>query len=601
MSTDQQDTDTAQEVAERSQQIQHLAEQSQRVVQAFWERQGTEQGHEFHLIDPIGVAKAFGEFTASLMADPAKLAEAQAQFWQQSLALWEATAKRLQGEEVEPLIEPGRGDRRFKDVAWAEDTVFDYMKQSYLLTSRWLQGLVHDTGGMDPKSKEKVEFYTRQFLSAAAPSNFAFTNPQVMKRAADTGGKNLIKGLEHLLSDLEKGKGRLKISMTDETAFEVGRNVATTPGKVIFQNDLMQLLQYAPSTETVYRRPLLFVPPWINKFYVMDLQPRNSFIKWAVDQGHTLFVISWVNPRTELSHKSFDDYLRDGPLAALEVMEKVTGEKQANILGFCIGGILTTAMLAYMAARKDTRIKSATMLATLVDLKNVGEVSVFVDEEQVQNIERHAAEKGYLEGHHMMDMFSMIRENDLIWSFVVNNYLMGREPMPFDLLYWNADSTRLPATMLVYYLRKVYLENGLVRPGHLVLDGVPIDLRKIKTPCYFLATKDDHIAPWHSTYPATQVLRGPVRFVLGGSGHIAGVMNPPVANKYGYWTNDEAPPGADDWLAGAAQNDGSWWTDWGQWLAKHGGRKVPAREPGGGVLEPIEDAPGSYVKVRAGE
>jgi polyhydroxyalkanoate synthase len=601
MSTDQQGDETAREIAERSRQMQDLAEQSQRVVQAFWDRQGAEHGHEFHLIDPVGIAKAFGEFSASLMAHPNKLAEAQAEFWRQSLALWEATAKRMQGEEVEPLIEPERGDRRFKDAAWAEDTVYDYLKQSYLLTSRWLQGMVHDIDGMDPKSKEKVEFYTRQFLSAASPSNFAFTNPQVMKRAAASGGENLIKGLEHLLADLEKGKGRLKISMTDETAFEVGRNVATTPGKVIYQNELMQLIQYAPSTETVHKRPLLFVPPWINKFYVMDLQPRNSLIKWVVDQGHTLFVISWINPSKELSHKSFEDYMLEGPIAALEVIERATGEKQANILGFCIGGILVTALLAYLSVKKDKRIVSSTMLATMIDLENVGEVSVFVDEEQIQNIERHAAEKGYLEGHHMMDMFSMMRENDLIWSFVVNNYLMGREPMPFDLLYWNADSTRLPATMLVYYLRKAYLENGLVRPGHIVLDGVPIDIGKIRTPCYFLATKEDHIAPWRSSYPATQLFKGPVRFILGGSGHIAGVINPPVSDKYCYWTNEDQPPGADDWLAGATRTEGSWWSDWGAWLAKHGGPKVPAREPGGGVLEPIEDAPGSYVKERGSE
>jgi polyhydroxyalkanoate synthase len=602
MSTRGETAEAAESLAEKSQQFTELAERRQRIVAAVWERQmASPEGHEFQLIDPIGVARAFGELTASLMADPVRLVEAQSELMRQNLALWEAATKRFKGEEVDPLYEPERGDRRFKDPHWAQDATFDYMKQSYLLASRWLQGLVHDAEGLDPKAKDKVEFYTRQFISATSPSNFAFTNPQVIERTRKTHGENLIKGLEHLLADLEKGRGRVKISMTDESAFEVGRNVATTPGKVIYQNELMQLIQYSPSTEKVFKRPLLFVPPWINKFYVMDLQPKNSLIKWTVDQGHTLFVVSWTNHTTELAHKSFEDYMLEGPIAALDAIEKATGETSVNILGFCIGGILTVALLAYLAAKGEKRVESATFLATMVDLREVGEVSVFVDEEQVRNIERYTEEKGYLEGHHMMDMFSMMRENDLIWSFVVNNYLMGREPMPFDLLYWNADSTRLPAEMLVYYLRKFYLENGLTKPGHIELDGVPIDLGKVKTPAYFLATKEDHIAPWSSCYPATQLLTGPVRFILGGSGHIAGVINPPAANKYGYWSNEDLPPESETWLANAEFCEGSWWPDWGAWLARHGGKKVAAREPGDGELDPIEDAPGSYVKVRASE
>ncbi|MDX1402229.1 MAG: class I poly(R)-hydroxyalkanoic acid synthase, partial [Kiloniellales bacterium] len=381
-----------------------IAEQSNRVVQAFWSRQAQEAAPgEFHLIDPISVARAYGEFTAEIMKDPMRLVEAQGNFMQQSMALWDQTLKRMQGEEVGNLVEPDKGDRRFKDAAWDEDALFNYLKQSYLLASRWTQGLVKDTEGLDPKTKEKVEFYTRQFLSAASPSNFAFTNPQVLKKIQDTKGENLVKGLEHLLEDMEKGSGHLKISMTDDTAFEVGKNVATTPGKVIYQNELMQLIQYTPSSEQVFKRPLLFVPPWINKYYVMDLQPKNSLIKWAVDQGHTLFVVSWVNPRKELAHKTFEDYLLEGPLAALDAIEKATGEKEINVLGFCIGGILMVATLAYLAAKKDKRVKSATFLATMVDLKDVGEVSVFVDEEAVENIEAHTSEKGYLEGHHMMD------------------------------------------------------------------------------------------------------------------------------------------------------------------------------------------------------
>jgi polyhydroxyalkanoate synthase len=576
-----------------------LAERSQQAVQAFAERQSSDGG--FSIANPTAIAKAFTELTAKMVADPAKLAEAQMQLWQDSMKLWQATAQRMMGQAAEPVAEPERGDRRFKDEAWNQELVFDTIKQSYLLSSRWLQGVVHEVEGLEPGTREKVDFYTRQYLSALSPSNFALTNPAVMRKTVESGGENLVKGLENLLADLERGKGRLQISMTDAAAFEVGRNVAATPGKVVFQNDLMQLIQYAPTSETVHKRPLLFVPPWINKFYVMDLQPRNSLIKWAVDQGHTLFVISWVNPRKELGHKSFEDYMLEGPLAALDAMEQATGEKQANILGFCIGGILTVATLAYLAAKGDDRVASASFLATMVDLQDVGEVSVFIDEEQLQALESYVAEKGYLEAHHMAEMFNMMRENDLIWSFVVSNYLMGRDPIPFDLLYWNSDSTRLPATMLAFYLRKVYQQNGLMKPGHLTLGGVSIDIGKIRTPSYFLCTKEDHIAPWHSSYPATQSFAGPVKFVLGGSGHIAGVINPPEAKKYCYWTNAKLPAGPEAWFAGAERHEGSWWPDWGKWLARKGGAKVPARQPGDGKLNPIEDAPGSYVKVRAGE
>jgi polyhydroxyalkanoate synthase len=403
------------------------------------------------------------------------------------------------------------------------------------------------------------------------------------------------------LDDLERGKGRLQITMADPDAFEVGRNVATTPGKVIFQNDLIQLIQYAPSTAEVYKQPLLIVPPWINKFYVLDLQPKNSLIKWCVDQGLSVFVISWVNPREDLAHKDFQDYMLDGPLAALDAIERATGEREASVLGFCIGGILVSATLAWLAAKGDERVKSATFLASLFDFEEVGEVAVFIDDQQLCKIEEHVAERGYLEGHHMAEMFNLMRENDLIWSFVVNNYLMGREPPPFDLLYWNADSTRLPATMLISYLRKMYRQNLLMQPGGLVLAGVPIDLRRIRTPTYFLTTRDDHIAPWRSCYPGTQAFKGPKRFVLGASGHIAGVVNPPAANKYGYWTNAKLPPDPDAWLTGAEQHAGSWWPDWMAWLSRRSGKKVPARRPGEGGLAPLEDAPGSYVKVRASE
>ena len=576
-----------------------LAERSQRAVQSFAERQAEQGG--FSLVDSQSISRAFLELMTKMASDPAKLVEAQMRLWQDSMALWQAMGRRMMGQEAQPVAEPEKGDRRFKDQAWSEELAFDYIKQSYLLTSRWMQATVSDVQGLDPKDKEKVDFYTRQFLSAMSPSNFAMTNPAVLKKATESSGENLLNGLENLLEDLERGQGRLKISMTDEAAFEVGKNVAVSPGKVVFQNDLMQLIQYEPSSEKVHKRPMLFVPPWINKFYVMDLQPKNSLIKWTVDQGHTLFVISWVNPREELAHKDFEDYMREGPLAALDAIEQATGEREVNVLGFCIGGILLVATLAYLAAKGDQRINSATLLATMVDLQDVGEVSVFIDDEQLESLEAHVGKKGYLEGHHMADMFNMMREKDLIWSFVVNNYLMGRDPMPFDLLYWNSDSTRLPATMLVTYLRKFYRENGLMKPGHIVLDGEPIDIDRIETPTYVLCTKEDHIAPWVSSYPTTQRFAGPVRFVLGGSGHIAGVINPPAANKYCYWTSSKSPVAPADWFAVAERHEGSWWSDWGKWLARKGGPKVAARKPGDGKLAPLEDAPGSFVKVRLSE
>jgi polyhydroxyalkanoate synthase subunit PhaC len=588
--------------SEAAQRFAEFAQKSQRIAQAFWERQVEAAGDDtFTIMDPQAIGRAFFEFGSRLMADPARLAEAQMQLWQANLALWQHTVQRMLGEESEPLIEPDKGDRRFKDVAWNEDLVFDYIKQSYLLSARWLRGLVKDVEGLERRDREKVEFYTRQFVSAASPSNFVLTNPAVLRKAKETGGQNLLDGLQHLLDDLERGKGRLEISMSDYSAFEVGKNVATSPGKVVFQNELMQLIQYAPSTEQVYRRPFLIVPPWINKFYILDLQPRNSFIKWTVDQGHTVFVISWVNPRRDLAHKDFADYMLEGPLAALEAIEQATGEREINVLGFCIGGILIASTLAYLAARGDDRLKSATFFASLFDFNNVGEVSVFIDDEQIEHMEQHIRERGFLEGHYMADMFSMMRENDLIWSFVVNNYLLGREPPPFDLLYWNSDATRLPAAMLLFYLRKVYKENRLMQPGGLTLDGTPIDLAKVKTPVYIFATKEDHIAPWPSCYPGTQAFAGPRRFVLGASGHIAGVINPPVANKYGYWTNPRLPKDPQKWFEGAAWHEGSWWPDWAEWLARKGGPKAPARQPGEGKLTPLEDAPGSYVRARASE
>jgi polyhydroxyalkanoate synthase len=552
----------------------------------------------FEVTDPRVIGAAFGEFARKSLAEPGQLAAAQFELWQDHLRLWQATSKRLAGEPAEPVIAPAREDRRFSDKDWNEHPLFDFLKQSYLLNARWLQSAVQKVEGLDEATRRKVEFYTRQFVDALSPSNFVASNPRVLRETLDSNGENLVRGLEHLVEDLERGRGRLDIAMTDYNAFRIGENVAASPGKVMFQNDLMQLIQYAPLTERVHRRPLLIIPPWINKFYILDLKPQNSFIRWAVEQGHTVFIISWVNPDRRLARKTFDDYMLEGPLAALGAIEAATGERSVNVIGYCIGGTLLACTLAYMARKQDQRFASATFLTALTDFAEAGEIKVFIDDEQIRLLEEHVAKKGYLEGHHMAAVFNLLRDNDLIWSFVVNNYLLGREPVSFDLLYWNADSTRMPAAMHSFYLRNFYLENRLVKPGGVTLGGEKLDLRMIELPVYQLSTESDHIAPWKATYAASQLYRGPYRFVLSGSGHIAGVINPPAANKYCHWTNPANPPSPDEWLAAATRHDGSWWNDWRDWIAGHGGDMVSARQPGDGQLKPIEDAPGSYVKAR---
>jgi polyhydroxyalkanoate synthase subunit PhaC len=599
-SRSQSDDEAAEDVAATQQRLaetyQDLAERSQRIAQAFLTRQP--DNDSVPIPDPVVVGKAFMEFAQAAMSDPNKLLEAQASMWQQYAALWDTTAKRMAGEEVEPVIAPGESDKRFRDDAWSEEIVFDFIKQSYLLASNWIYSSIRNVEGLDPKVVEKVQFYTRQYVNSLSPTNFAPTNPKVMKQTIESRGENLLNGLDNLLRDMENGEGELKITMTDMDAFIVGENVGASKGKVIFQNDLMQLIQYAPSTKKVAKRPLLIVPPWINKFYILDLQPKNSLIKWAVDQGHTVFIISWVNPDSSLSHKRFDDYMLEGPLAAMDAMEKATGERELNMIGYCIGGTLSACTLAYMAEKGDDRVKSLTFFTTMLDFKEPGELGVFVDEEQLDSLEEHLEGHGVLDGSSMSQVFSMMRDNDLIWSFVINNYLMGREPMAFDLLYWNSDNTRMPAMMHAFYLREMYLNNKLREPGGLSLDGIAIDLGKIKQPVYWVSTLDDHIAPWKSTYAGTQLLPGRKKFVLSGSGHIGGVVNPPAAKKYAYWTNRSLPEGPEDWLAGATQHAGSWWNDWNKWVKRHSGGEAQARVPGKGGLKAIEDAPGSYVRVR---
>jgi poly[(R)-3-hydroxyalkanoate] polymerase subunit PhaC len=576
----------------------NVAERSQALMKEFLARQSAD-GKDASA-DPLNIGTAFIEMTTRLMRDPAKLVEAQMALWRSYVDLWHQTTLRFLGEQAEPVAEPMPEDRRFKDAAWHESAVFDFIKQSYLVTARWMQSTVNQVEGLDPKTAKKVDFYTRQFVDAMAPSNFVMTNPEVLRTTIESGGENLLKGLENLIVDLERGKGQLDIRMTDVDAFEVGRDVAVTPGAVVFQNDLIQLIQYEPTTETVLKRPLLVIPPWINKYYILDLREKNSFVRWATDQGHTVFVVSWVNPDEHLAGKTFDDYMVEGPLAALDAMEKATGEREFNVIGYCLGGTLLAAMLAYMVSTGDKRIKTATYFATMVDFAEAGELSVFIDEEQLAALEQRMEKKGYLEGRDMATTFNMLRANDLIWSFVINNYLLGKEPFPFDLLYWNSDATRMPAAMHSFYLRKMYQENLLVQPGGITLRNVPIDLGKIQVPTYILSSKEDHIAPWKSTYAATQLYRGKVRFVLSASGHIAGVVNPPAAHKYCHWTNDKLPKSPDAWFTGATQHEGSWWPDWQGWIVAADGEMVPARRPGDRKLKVIEPAPGSYVLVKAG-
>lgn len=547
-------------------------------------------GQDFSIVDVSSVSQAYLHALSEIARRPWEFASFQQEMW---LDVMKALQNAWSSDTPS-----GPADRRFRDRRWDEDKPSRALRDAYLAienaTGRLLKSLPQGS-----KEQLRVEFYTRQILSALSPSNFLMLNPAARERFFETEGASLLDGLENLLDDLERGEGRLDIATHDPNAFEVGVDLATTPGQVVYQNELMQLIHYEPLTPTQSKRPLLFVPPWINKYYIFDMRPDNSMVRFMLEQGHSVFLISWVNPTQQHAEMSFQDYMRLGPLAALDAIQKATGEEEFDILGFCIGGILVTATLAYMAAKGDKRIKTATTLATMIDFTDVGEIGVFIDRDRLKVLREHMAEKGYLENHHLQDMFSMIRENDLIWSFHVMNYLMGRKPPAFDLLFWNSDSTRLPAAMLLWYLEKIYIENGLRKPGFLSMDGVPIDVSKIDVPFYVLATKEDHIAVWTSIYPTTQLLGGDTTFVLGGSGHIAGVINPPAKRpKYGFMTGKPYPTDPKEWLASAEKHEGSWWPHWAKWLEGHSSdEKVTAYKPSRGKLKPIEAAPGSYVRA----
>lgn len=589
--------------AEMAKTYAEVAQRASRLITQFMEKKAKDGVNAPS--DELGVAKAFMDLSSRLLANPYKMAQTQMNMMWDYFSLWQNTSMKMMGMPTSnPVAAPKKGDNRFKDEEWEEHFMFDFVKQSYLITARHLHDTVAGTEGLDEATQQKVNFFTRQYIDALSPSNFAMTNPEVFRETVKSNGQNLIRGLNNLLHDVESGDGQLRIRMTDTSAFEMGKNVATTPGKVIFQNELFQLIQYDPKTPDQFKKPFLIVPPWINKYYILDLREKNSMVNWATNQGHTTFIMSWINPDEKLAQKSFENYLLEGSLEAINQVCAHTGENSVNLAGYCLGGTLTMTTLAYMAAKKDKRANSATFFTTMLDFSEPGELGIFLDEGAVEGLEKRMAEKGFLEGSEMAGTFNMLRANDLIWSFVVNNYLMGKDPFPFDLLYWNSDSTRMPAAMHSFYLRNMYLANLLKEPGGVTLGGVKIDISKVKTPCYFISTIEDHIAPWKSTYMGARLPSGNTKFVLGGSGHIAGIVNPPVANKYGFWTNDatdgDLPESPEDFLAGATQNAGSWWTHWHQWVTSlpGGSATVKARQPADGALKVIEDAPGAYVKFR---
>ncbi len=582
---------------EFSENLSRITQQSQDILNEFYNSQ---KNADFDP-DPLNIGGAFLDLAAKMSADPAKLINAQAALWQGYVDIWRNMANAAGGEETKPVIAPEKGDKRFKSEEWSKNQIFDYIKQTYLLTAKWVNDTVADVEGLDDRARHKVDFYTKQYTDALSPTNFFWSNPDVLKYTLETKGENLVHGLENLLEDLKTGRGQINPRMVPEGAFEVGRNVAVTPGKVIYQNDMMQLLQFEPSTDKVYKKPLLITPPWINKYYILDLKQENSFIKWCVDQGYTVFVISWINPDEKHIDRTFESYMSEGILAALDAIEQSIGETEVTAIGYCIGGTLMSATLAYLAAIGESRITACTFFAAQMDFEDAGELLLFTDEEQILMIERKMETAGFLEGRNMATTFNMLRSNDLIWSFVINNYLMGKDPFPFDLLFWNSDTTNMPPKMHSFYLRNMYQRNLLQEPGGLTLGGQPIDLSKVKIPIFVQASKEDHIAPFESVFKATRLMSGPAEFMLAGSGHIAGVINHPDANKYQHWVNGSKRKyeTAKDWMADAEEHPGSWWPHWHKWLSKKSGAKVAARNPSKGKLKPLEDAPGSYVKTKA--
>jgi polyhydroxyalkanoate synthase len=548
--------------------------------------------------DPLtDLVKTMSQVTEYWISDPKRTLEAQTLLFSSYIGIWTRSLSQVSGQPSPPQPETLPRDKRFADEDWVKNPFFAFLRQIYSVTGSWAEKLVTEAEGLDDHTRHKAAFYVKQITAALSPANFALTNPEVYRETVATSGANLVAGMKMLAEDIAAGGGDLRLRHTDATKFAIGRNMALTPGKVIAQSEVCEVIQYEASTETVLKRPLLIVPPWINKFYILDLNPQKSFIKWCVDQGHTVFVISWVNPDARHAGKDWESYMREGIDFALETVEKATGEKQVNAIGYCVGGTLLAATLAYHAQQKDSRIASATFLTTQVDFTHAGDLKVFVDEEQIAAIEKHMETTGYLDGSKMASAFNMLRASELIWPYVVNNYLKGQEPLPFDLLYWNSDSTRMAAANHAYYLRNCYLSNKLGK-GEMDLAGTVISLKDIRIPVYNLATREDHIAPANSVFLGSQLFGGPVDFVLTGSGHIAGVVNPPDKQKYQYWTGGKVQGPFEDWLNGARETSGSWWPHWNAWVAARHDERVAARKPGGSALNAIADAPGTYVLER---
>jgi len=575
-----------------------LIEDSSKVMASFLERADAVPTPFTAFSEFTEASKILSEIAQRWGAEPGKLAEAQARLFNGYVELWSYTLRRMLGEEAEPVVEPGPGDNRFKDPDWSNNAYFDFWKQFYLLTIQWAEEQLARTEGLDERTRQKAAFYLEHAASALSPSNFPMTNPEVLRETMRTNARNLLAGMEQLMADMQRSGDVLKISQTDLSAFEVGKNLAVTPGKVIFRNEIFELIQYAPSTDKVREVPLLIVPPWINKFYILDLTQPKSFIKFAVDQGFTVFVMSWVNPDERLANKTFEDYMREGILSATDAVRRETGVPKINVLGYCVGGTLLAATLAHLAARGDEPYVSATFLAAQVDFSQAGNLLLFIDDAQLKALEEMMAERGYLDGSRMATVFNLLRPRDLIWPYIVNNYLLGKKPFPFDLLYWNQDSTRMPAANHKFYLREFYHENKLAK-GQMTLGGTRLDLKKVKLPIYELATREDHIAPAKSVFIGARLFGGPVEFVMAGSGHIAGVINPPDPKrvKYQFWTNPDRVDTFEEWIEGAKETPGSWWPHWAEWLAKYSGDWVAPRKPGA-KLGVIEDAPGSFVKVK---
>lgn len=581
-----------------SQNLARLVEQGGKVAAAYFkplEEGRTNTDVADHVEDAV---KTLGHVAEHWLSDPTRALEAQTKISGDMMELWARTLRKMSGEEAPPVRAPDPGDKRFADPEWSKNPVYDFLRQAYMITTDWANDLVSRADSLDPMEREKAQFYIRQIAGAISPSNFIATNPELLRTTLEQSGENLVRGMQMFAEDIEAGHGQLKIRQSDPSKFVLGRDMAATPGKVVFRNDLMELIQYAPTTESVYKRPLLICPPWINKFYVLDLNPEKSFIRWCVAQGLTVFVISWVNPDERHASKSFEDYMREGIFAALENIEKATGEKHVSAIGYCVGGTLLAITTAYMAAVGDDRIDSVTFLTTQVDFRDAGELKLFVDQVRIKAIEEKMKETGYLEGAKMATAFNMLRPNELIWSYVVNNYLKGKEPMPFDLLVWNSDSTRMPAANHSFYLRNCYLENNLTM-GRLDFGGQRLDLKKVTIPVYHLAAKEDHIAPARSVYTGAGYFGGEVKYVLAGSGHIAGVVNPASKPKYQYWSGPAVEGTFDQWVEHAKETPGTWWNDWMAWLTAQAPTRVPPREPGGSALTPLCDAPGEYVRVKA--